>query len=122
MNSVALVVMADSETPEGRGRMTHALHVAQELKEAGDEVRLIFDGIGVKWLDAFARRDHPFTQAYGPLFDAIREDIAGACDFCSTRFEVREQVLGQGYALLGEEGKHHGLRDWIAEGYQVLTF
>ena len=123
MQKVAIVILSDSETPEGRGRMVHALHVAKELKDAQDEVKLIFDGIGVKWLDAFAKRDHPFTKNYGPVFDAIKDNILGACNFCSTvRFEVGDAVQTLGITLLGDDGHHHGLRGLIAEDYQIITF
>lgn len=112
MTKVALVIMTDSDMAEGRGRMIHALYTANECKNAGDDLKIIFDGIGVKWLDAFAKRDHPFTQNYGALFDALKDEIHGACNFCSqVRFEVGDSVQDQGYSFLGEDGNHHGLRD-----------
>ena len=122
MQKVAIVVLTNSDSPEGRGRMVHALHLANDLKEANDDIKLVFEGIGVTWLDAFAKRDHPFTENYGPLFDAVEDKILGACNFCSTRFDVRETVQSKGYNFLGDEGKHHRTRDLIAAGYQIINF
>ena len=122
MSKVAIVVFAASDTPEGRGRMVHAMYSAREFKEAGDEVKLIFDGIGVTWLDAFAKRDDQFTQHYGETFDAVKDTIMGACNFCAmVRFDIKDTVKSEGYTLLGEEGGHHSFRDLIADGYQIIT-
>jgi hypothetical protein len=49
MNKVAIIVLADAETPVDRGRMIHALTAVKELKDANDDVQLIFEGIGVRW-------------------------------------------------------------------------
>ena len=123
MQKIAIVVMSASDTPEGRGRMVHALYNANAFKDAGDEVKIIFDGIGVTWLGEFAKRDHPFTKNYGPKFDAVKDKILGACNFCSNvRFEVGDTVKELGIDFLGEDGSHHSLRDLIADGFQIITF
>jgi len=123
MQKVAIIVLTASDTPEGRGRMIHALYTAKELKKAGDDVKLIFDGIGVTWLEAFAKRDDPFTQNYGEIFDAVKDKIMGACNFCaSKRFDISDTIKTEGYTLLGEAGGHHGLRDLIADGFQLITY
>lgn len=122
MSKVAIVVSAASDTPEGRGRMVHAMYSARELKEAGDEVKLIFDGIGVTWLEAFARREDQFTQHYGETFDAVKDTIMGACNFCAmVRFDIKDTIKSEGYPLLGQEDGHHGFRDLITDGYQIIT-
>jgi len=48
MAKAAIVLLADNETPDGTGRMANALTTAREFAEAGDDVRIIFDGAGVK--------------------------------------------------------------------------
>ena len=122
MSKVAIVVSAASDTPEGRGRMVHALYSAKEFKEAGDDVKLIFDGIGVTWLEAFAKRADRFTEHYGPTFDEVKDTIMGACNFCaSVRFDINETIQSEGYPLLGQDGGHHSFRDLVADGYQIIT-
>ncbi len=123
MSKHALVVMAASDTPEGRGRMNHALRATKSLADSGEEVALYFHGIGVTWMDAFAKREDRFTQNYGPLFDEVKARIGGACDFCAaTRFEVDAAAAGLGVALLGGSGEHHSVADLIGDGWTVVTF
>jgi len=123
MSKIAIIVFAASDTPEGRGRMVHALQATRELKAAGIEVKMIFEGTGVTWLDAFHKAEHPFTQNYGPIFEEVRDTIEGACNFCTTgRFEVGDAVGALGLPLLGPEGGHYSLGNLIAEGYQIVTF
>lgn len=55
---VAVLVLAGTETHEGLGRLVNALMLAQELKGAGDEVRLVFDGAGTEGLAALADPSH----------------------------------------------------------------
>jgi hypothetical protein len=43
---IAIVVLADTDTYEGLGRVVNALEAVKECRDAEDEVRLIFDGAG----------------------------------------------------------------------------
>lgn len=70
---VAVLVLAGTETHEGLGRLVNALMLAQELKGAGDEVRLVFDGAGTEGLAALADPSH---KAHA-LFLATRDRIQG---------------------------------------------
>ena len=55
--------LTNSETPDGRGRMVHAMTTAQELRDAGQEVKILFEGQGVTWIEAFHTKEHPFHPA-----------------------------------------------------------
>jgi hypothetical protein len=46
MAKAALVVLADTNSREGLGRIANALVTAQEFDQAGDEVTIVFDGAG----------------------------------------------------------------------------
>ena len=121
----ALVVMSEhgDEHPGGQGRMLHALNTAKELKAAGVPVNIFFHGIGVQWLTVFESKPDKFTQNYGPLFDEVRDTIAGACHFCAaTRFGAGEAAGRLGIPLLGQPGDHHTIATLIAEGYQPIVF
>ena len=120
MARTALVMMAGDDYPEGRGRMAHLLTTAGGL---GGDTEIYFHGAGVNWLATFDLRDHPFTKAYGESFDAVKTQIAGACNFCTNvRFEVGESAARLGAPVLGDEGQHHSLADVIASGATVITF
>lgn len=119
----AIVVLAPEDTPEGRGRILHALVTAQGLSKAGENVEVYFDGIGVTVLTAFMERNNRFTENYGPLFDSILPLIAGACDFCTRRrFEATEAAAAFGVPTLGGEDQHHSLAPLLAAGTSVTTF
>ena len=75
MAKVAIVVLAGTETHEGLGRVVNALEAAKELKDAGDDVKLIFDGAGTAWVPALAKQDHKADR----LFDAVRDRVSGVC-------------------------------------------
>lgn len=118
MAKVALVVLADTETHEGLGRVVNALITAKELKQSGDEVSVVFDGAGTRWAAALANPEH----RYHDLFEEVRDRIAGACAYCAKAFGVRKEVEAAGIALLEDFEQHPSLRSYLADGYQVVTF
>ncbi|WP_447974494.1 DsrE family protein [Nitrospira sp. Kam-Ns4a] len=118
MAKVAIVVLADTETHEGLGRLVNALEAVKEFKEAKDDVKLIFDGAGTKWVGELSKADHKVKG----LFDAVRDRIAGACRFCAGAFGATESVTACGVSLLGEYEGHPSFKRLIDQNYQVLTF
>jgi hypothetical protein len=91
---------------------------AKELKQSGDEVALLFDGAGTKWVATLSEREH----RYHGLFEDVRDRITGGCAYCANAFGVREQVEAAEVALLDDFEEHPSLRSYLADGYQVLTF
>ncbi len=118
MEKVAILVLAGSDGHSNLGRIVNALEVAKELKEAGDEVKIVFDGAGTEWIAELASGDHKAS----PLFDAVRDEIARACSFCSKAFGVEAEVKEAGITLLDEFDKHPSVRKYIANDYDVITF
>jgi hypothetical protein len=55
---VAIVILAGTETHEGLGRLVNALETAKEMKEAGDELRVVFDGAGTEGLATLSDPAH----------------------------------------------------------------
>lgn len=115
---VSLVVVADTETPEDLGRVTNALVAAQEFKEAGDEVVLVFDGAGTKWPSVLSSPEHMGH----PLYEAISDRIVGACDYCAGAFGATDGLRATGIPLVDEYHHHPSFRRMIEGGYQVITF
>jgi hypothetical protein len=118
MTKAALVVLAGTESGDGLGRVVNAMITAKELKESGDEVALLFDGAGTKWVATLGEGEH----RYHGLFEDVRDRITGACAYCANAFGVREQVEAAEVALLDDFEEHPSLRSYLADGYQVLTF
>ncbi len=106
MAKVAIVVLADTETHEGLGRVVNALEAAKEFKEAKDDIQLIFDGAGVKWIVDLSKPDHKLNG----LFEAVKDRVAGACGFCAQAFEAQEKIPLCGIPLLEEFDRHPSFR------------
>lgn len=117
MNKIAVVLLADTGSPEGMGRMANALTLAQEARESGDELRLILDGAGVKWAAELADGEHKYHW----LFAKVQDD-AGACVYCARAYGVKDPVEASGVKLLDEYKGHPSLRQLIAEGFEIVSF
>jgi hypothetical protein len=123
MAKFAIVILSSTEVPESHGRLIHALMDGTALKEAGHDVKLVFEGIGVTWLQAFLVREHPVTKGYGAEFDALRPNIHGACDFCTVkRFNVQDSTTALGIPLLGGEGHHFNVSELVGQGYHLINY
>ncbi|OGT62691.1 MAG: hypothetical protein A3E85_00370 [Gammaproteobacteria bacterium RIFCSPHIGHO2_12_FULL_45_12] len=114
---IAVVILSDTETPEDLGRVVNALVAVKEFQDAKDEVTLIFDGAGTKWIGELAKPTH----AYHSLFEAVREKIAGVCCYCAGAFQATENAIAH-VPLLAEYDGHPSFRKLIIKGYQVLIF
>lgn len=114
----AVVLLADTDTPEGMGRMANALTTAREMKEEGDEVKVIFDGAGTKWAAALADEGHKYSK----LLDQVRDKVEGACAYCSNAYQVKDQIEDAGIDLIDDFDGHPSLRGLIRDGYRILTF
>lgn len=123
MAKYLISIISASDTPEGRGKMTHALHTGRDIIANGGEIKFVYQGLGVTWLQEFNKREHPFTQHYWGIFEEMREHIMGACNFCTNgRFKVGDDVKAMDVAIVGEDGEHFAVGDMLAQGYQLLTF
>lgn len=118
MSKIAIVVLADTETHGDLGRAVNALQVAREFKEAGDEVAIIFDGAGTKWVPEFAAPENRRHK----LWKLVDDKVAGACAYCSKAFGAREGVEAAGVKLLTDFDDHPSLRSYVEQGYQIITF
>jgi len=118
MSKIAIVVLADKETHGDMGRIANALEVAKELIEGRDEVRIVFDGAGTRWVGELADENNQMH----PLYQAVKENIDGACYFCSGAFGVRNEVEKAGIPFLDDYDGHPSIKKYIDEGYQVITF
>jgi hypothetical protein len=114
----AIILFADTDRPEGMGRVANALTSAREFKEADDEVRVIFDGAGVKWVAELADEGHK----YHGLLEEVRDVVAGACVYCSRAYGVTEEVEAAGVPFLDEFRGHPSIRALVANGHQIITF
>jgi hypothetical protein len=98
--------------------LVNALEAAKEVKEAGDELRVVFDGAGTEGLATLSDPQH---RAHW-LYTAVADQVSGACSYCANAFHVRDKLEQAEVPLLSEYDNHPSIRRLLAEGYQVLTF
>ena len=118
MPNAAIILFADTETPEGTGRMANALTTVKEFKDAGDDAILIFDGAATRWVPQLA--DPGFK--YHGLLEDIRDRVQGACVYCARAYGVKDEIEAAGIPLLDDYKGHPSVRDLMVEGRQVVTF
>jgi hypothetical protein len=117
MAKAAVIVLAGTESHADHGRVYNALEATKEFVDAGDDVRLIFDGAGTEWIPELEDEDHD----YHGLYESVR-DVVGACDFCAGAFEVSDEVDEAGVTRLNEYEGHPSVRSLVKDGYEVITF
>ncbi|MEX0647489.1 MAG: hypothetical protein WEA56_10120 [Balneolaceae bacterium] len=115
---VAIVILSDIETHESLGRVVNAFSFAKELQEHQDEVAIIFDGAGTRWIPELEDENHKAHE----LYLAVKDKIAGACKFCAKSFGVINEVRKTEIPLLDDHDQHPSLRNYIVDGYQIVTF
>lgn len=116
MKKFAILVHA-SESESAKA--LHSLLYAQELHEAGHEVRVIFDGAGTVWVKQFEDPAHKLN----PLYKAVKKlgVIEGVCEYCAGAFGVENEVKQSGLISLGEINGHPSLAQLVADNYQIIT-
>jgi hypothetical protein len=118
MSKVAIVILADTETHESLGRVVNALEAVKEFKNGHDDIQLIFDGAGPKWIPELEKPDH---KLHG-LYVAVKDRISGAYEFCAGAFGVKDKVVACGVKLAGDYEGHPSFKKLVSAGYQVITF
>lgn len=114
-----IILQAGTESHEGMARAVHALLYATELKEAGYEVALVFDGAGTEWAKALLNPEHQLHSAYEKLDTLGVTQII--CDFCSRAFHVQKDLEMGKVPLVAEFEGHPSLVKWIKQGYLPIV-
>ena len=118
MSKTAIVILADTESHSDLGRVSIAFENAKELKKANDEVKIIFEGAGVKWIPQLVKEENKLHRS----FEKLKDNIAGTCSFCSRAFGVKNAIQSAGIKLLDEFEGHPSLKHYIDNDYQVITY
>ncbi len=121
----AIIVLSDpkSGSEEALGRVFNALAAAYDVKNSGDEVTLLFQGTGTRWIGELQKEDHPAHA----LFEAVRDKVAGVSCACAEVFGATEEVEKSGFDLITDNAVPDtsglpSLNKLHADGYTILTF
>lgn len=125
MSKTAIVLYSDPKagSEEALGRLFNALILAYDLKERKQEVSLIFQGTGIRWATELSKSDHPAR----PLFNLVRDKVAGVCGSCADMFGSASEIAEAGFPI-GRELKIPGtdgvisLADYMSKGYTLVAF
>lgn len=119
-----IVVFSDPKpgTDEALGRLFNALFLTIELKDKQQDVTLIFQGAGSRWVGELAKPEHPAHALYAAV-----EDKVLVCGGCADVFNATAQAEMAG-ARLVRERKIPGVPEildlsrYLDENARLLTF
>lgn len=95
----------------------HVLLNALELAEAGNEVKIILEGESVTLPKILEE------EKFGLYLKAKEKNLfVGVCYACSVQLGVIEFNQGLDYPLLKDMNGHAGMKSYLDNGYQVVTF
>ncbi|HHT19984.1 MAG TPA: hypothetical protein GXZ74_00920 [Tissierellia bacterium] len=95
----------------------HALMNADQLIEAGYEVKLIIEGAACKLITVLEAENNR-------LYLKLKENgtIHGVCLACSKVLGVYEENEKSGIPFLNDMNGHAGVKDFVDKGYEVMVF
>lgn len=94
----------------------HVLMNALDLSASGVEVKIIFEGASVKLVPIFENENHPLYRKA-----KVSGLIAGICLACSKVLGVYEQVKDLGLPMLDDMFGHAGIKQYIENGYNIIS-
>lgn len=118
MAKTALIVLAGNESHADLGRVFNAMEAASEYIDAGEEVKLIFDGAGTEWIPVLEDPEHDAHELYA----SVREVVDGACEFCANAFDVHDEIRQTDIEFLNDYEGHPSIKSLVDDGYEVITF
>ncbi|HZJ88147.1 MAG TPA: hypothetical protein VFC80_03215 [Sphaerochaeta sp.] len=94
----------------------HVLLNALDVKAAGGDAKIIFEGESVKLVGGFEEEKHP-------LYLKAKEQglLAGICLACSKTLGVYEANLASGLPMLDEMNGHAGFKSYLADGWEIVS-
>lgn len=120
----AIVILSDPKAGEDAlGRAFNGLAAAYDYKQNGDDVTVLFQGAGTRWIAELGNADHP---AHG-LFEAVKDTVAGVSCGCADVFGATDDIEKSAFDFVrdndipGTKGLP-SLRKLASDGYTVLSF
>lgn len=94
----------------------HILLNAIDLHGNGAQVKIIFEGASVKLVPVLEKENNPLYKKAKDL-----NLIAGICFACSKAMGVYEENQKTGLKMLDDISGHAGMKNYIDEGYTVIS-
>ena len=121
MSKTAVVVLSEPKagSEEALGRVFNALAAAYDFKNAGEEVKILFQGAGTRWPEQLQKIDHPGHA----LYQAIEDKIEGVSCGCAEVFGA--DASGLDLIKDNQAPGTSGLPSFVKlqqQGYSIITF
>ena len=120
----AIIILSDPKAGEDAlGRVFNGLAAAYDHKQNGDEVTVLFQGAGTRWIGELSNSDHP---VHG-LFEEVKDTIAGVSCGCADVFGATEEIEKSAFEFVkdndvpGTKGLP-SLRQLASDGYTIMSF
>jgi len=120
----AIIILSDPKAGEDAlGRVFNGLAAAYDYKQNGDEVTVLFQGAGTRWIAELSNSDHP---VHG-LFEVVKDTVAGVSCGCADVFGATDDIEKSAFEFVkdndipGTKGLP-SLRKLASEGYTVMSF
>ncbi|MBC7797245.1 MAG: DsrE family protein [Pyrinomonadaceae bacterium] len=125
MKKVAIIILSDPKTgsEESVGRLFNALAAVYDFKKRGDDVQILFQGAGTRWVGELVNTKHPAYE----LFQSVKDKVAGVSCGCADVFGAQDGVAASGFDLITENAVPNtsglpSLARLTDEGFTILTF
>jgi len=98
----------------------HVLLNALDMKEKGDEVKIIIEGESVKLIPQLVVTGNILNTLWVKV---IKQNlIEGVCFACSTKLGTLEDAKKQGLTLLDDMSGHPSISGYRNNGFEIITF
>ncbi len=121
----AILVLSDPKpgSEEALGRVFNALAAAYDYKTRGEEVTILFQGAGTRWIGELQKQDH----AAHALFNEVKDKVAGVSCGCADVFGGRDEAEKSGFDVITDNQVPNtsglpSLHQLASQGYAILTF
>jgi hypothetical protein len=98
----------------------HVLLNALELKQKGEEPRIVVEGAATKLIPSLAEPANPLHGLWNKVKEAGLVD--GACRACSEKMGTRKAAEEQSLVLLDDMNGHPGIAGYRKAGWEIITF
>ncbi|ENN96197.1 hypothetical protein J422_03583 [Methanocaldococcus villosus KIN24-T80] len=95
--------------------MFHILLFAGEMKEKGDDVKIILEGEAVQWAKLLLENDKLKNH-----FEKVK-DCFIVCEACAAMFNVKDEIKDH-FKLENDLYGHISLKKYMDEGYRIISF
>lgn len=98
----------------------HVLLNALDMKQKGQEARIIIEGAAVKLIPELYKEDNPLNTLWKKV---LEEDLVeGVCRACAAKLGTLAEAEAREMTILGDMQGHPGMSGYQAKGYEIISF